>query len=315
MSLRIGSLCTGYGGLDAAVQRVLGGRLAWVADPNPGAAAILKHHHPNVPNLGDIKLANWQRVIDEHGPVDVVTAGYPCQPFSAAGLGLGVADERHLWPWIVPAIRVLRPRIVVLENVREHLGRGFDAVLGDLASLGFDAEWQVVRASDVGDCHGRPRIFVVAFAADAADLRHEWGWQARGRGHGSADRRRIAADTDRDALVAMLNGGTPEPEADHDHDQQHAPGRVLDWGAYTDAVHRWETILGRPAPWPTEPGANGQPRLTPTFVEWMQGLPAGYVTNVPGISRDAQLKALGNGVVPQQAIAALQILLERRAAA
>lgn len=83
----------------------------------------------------------------------------------------------------------------------------------------------------------------------------------------------------------------------------------MDWGAYGPAIHRWERVLGRVAPPPTERGKNGQPRLSPRFVEWMQGLPAGWVTDVPGITRNESLKALGNGVVPQQAAAALRLLL------
>jgi hypothetical protein len=87
-------------------------------------------------------------------------------------------------------------------------------------------------------------------------------------------------------------------------------GRVLDWGPYELAIRRWEHATGRPAPRPTEPGRTGE-RLSPAFVEWMMGLPEGWVTDVPGLSRNAQLKALGNGVVPAQAAMALRILLDR----
>lgn len=82
---------------------------------------------------------------------------------------------------------------------------------------------------------------------------------------------------------------------------------VTDFGPYTPAVRRWEHSLGRPAPSPTEPGRD-RPRLSPAFVEWLMGLPAGWVTDT-GIPRSAQLKALGNGIVPQQAAHALRLLL------
>lgn len=82
------------------------------------------------------------------------------------------------------------------------------------------------------------------------------------------------------------------------------------WGDYADAIARWESVLGRPAPSPTEPGPKGNPRLSPIFVEWLMGLPAGHVTDPAiGLSRNQQLKALGNGVVPQQGAAALEWLL------
>jgi DNA (cytosine-5)-methyltransferase 1 len=327
MTLRIGSLCTGYAGLDMAVQQVFGGELAWVADPDPGAAAILAHHHPDVPNLGDITKTNWEDV----EPVDLLCGGYPCQPFSSAGLQKGVEDERHIWPYIATALRVLRPGYALFENVANHLRIGFDVVLADLAGLGFDVEWCTVRASEIGAAHGRPRLIFLATAADAPHLGHERSRHARGRRLGPANRGLTSADTDCSELAreprqqsgrVATARGSGGPAADTDRGGQRQNERDIqpresdiDWGAYGPAVRRWERTLGRPAPWPTEPGQRGKPRLNPAFSEWMMGLPAGHVTAVPGLSRNQQLKAIGNGVVPQQATAAIQILLERRAAA
>ncbi|WP_382465472.1 DNA cytosine methyltransferase [Streptomyces noursei] len=325
--LRIGSLCTGYGGLDMAAQSVFGGTVAWVADPDPGASLILAHHHPQVPNLGDLTAVDWAGV----EPVDVLTAGYPCQPFSTAGHRKGVADDRHIWPHIAGALRVLRPRIVVLENVANHLRLGFDAVLADLARGGFDAWWCVVRASDVGAPHQRRRLVVLAVAADtdgsglegcglrravaerrgpaadAADLGHQRGRSTRGRRPGPADRSVAAADADRGGFTehGEAEGGRDAVRqwVRHDADRRQ-PAPPADWGVYGPAVARWEHLTGRPAPGPTD--ALG--RLSPGFVEWMMGLPAGHVTDVPGLTRTQQLKALGNGVVPQQIEAALRFL-------
>lgn len=155
---RIGSLFSGTGGLDMGVQAVVGGDLAWVADIDPGASAILSHHHPDVPNLGDITAVDWRR----HRGVDVITAGYPCQPFSSAGKQRGTDDERHLWPDVAVAISILRPGTVVLENVRNHLRLGFDVVLQDLASLDYDVRWTLIPASEIGAPHERMRLFIVA---------------------------------------------------------------------------------------------------------------------------------------------------------
>ena len=80
---------------------------------------------------------------------------------------------------------------------------------------------------------------------------------------------------------------------------------VVAWGPFEPAVHRWEHLTGRPAPAPTD----DRGRLSPTFVEWMMGLPEGWVTDVPDLGRSAQLRILGNGVVPQQAAAAVAALL------
>ncbi|MXI30814.1 hypothetical protein GRW10_22625, partial [Escherichia coli] len=92
-----------------------------------------------------------------------LTAGYPCQPFSQAGHRKGINDERHLWPYVFDAIKHLRPRIAFFENVRGHLTLGLTEVLEDLASIGWDAQWTCVRASDVGAPHHRERLFILAY--------------------------------------------------------------------------------------------------------------------------------------------------------
>lgn len=153
----IGSLCSGIGGLELGIERALGARTVWQAEIDPHASKVLAHRFPGVPNIGDV------RDLTAMTPVDILTAGYPCQPFSTAGRRKGTDDPRHLWPAVHAAIAHLGPRLVVLENVRGHLTLGFDRVLGDLADIGYDAEWRVVRASDVGCCHQRARLFVAAY--------------------------------------------------------------------------------------------------------------------------------------------------------
>ncbi len=329
--LRIGSLCTGYGGLDMAVQAVMGGTLAWVADNDPGAARILAHHHPGVLNLGDITAVDWHAL----EPVDVLVGGYPCQPFSSAGKRKGTADARHIWPHIARALGVLRPRYAVFENVAGHLSLGFDSVLADLAALRFDAEWRTVRASDVGAAHQRNRLFLLAWpadpgsqglarrrtegpaahgrrlaAADAVDVgEHRSG--ARGAGRDEPAARRLAPAhapgvcerEPADQADPLAGSGHPRPlSGGGGLRTEHAAGV---WGPYGPAIARWEAVTGRPCPGPVD--ALG--RLNPPLVEWLMGLRPGHVTGVPGLSRSAQLKALGNGVVPQQAEAALRALL------
>jgi DNA-cytosine methyltransferase len=154
--MRIGSLFSGYGGLDMAV----GGQLAWYAEIEPAACQVMEAHYPDIPNLGDVTKVNWANV----EPVDVITGGYPCQPFSRAGIRRGTEDERHLWPYIFDAIRALEPRYAVLENVPGHLTLGFADVLADLASIGWDAEWGTLRASDIGAPHTRNRLFIITYA-------------------------------------------------------------------------------------------------------------------------------------------------------
>ncbi len=178
--------------------------------------------------------------------------------------------------------------------------RALGAVLGDLADLGYDARWVGLRAADVGAPHGRFRVFVVAWPADTDGVGHEQGRGARGRGTGPTDGGVAAADTSGDRRHerrAESEGLVGRPDAA-------IGGASTRFGQYAPAVARWGAVLGRPAPAPAIDG-----RLNPAFVEWMMGLPAGHVTDVPGLTRNEQLKALGNGVPPQQAAAALRIAL------
>jgi site-specific DNA-cytosine methylase len=115
------------------------------------------------PNLGNLKVINWATV----EPIDILTAGYPCQPFSHAGLRKGTNDERHLWPYIKEAIGRIRPSLVFLENVRGHFGLGFRDVLTDLTDIGYDVRWTLIRASDVGAPHRRERLFIFAYSNGA----------------------------------------------------------------------------------------------------------------------------------------------------
>jgi DNA (cytosine-5)-methyltransferase 1 len=168
-SQRIGSLCSGYEGIGMAAAEVLGGELAWVADNDPGACKILAHHFPDVPNWGDITTADWGSA----EPVDVLTAGFPCQPVSAAGRRAGTGDERWLFDEICAAIGRMgtRPRLLVLENVPGLLSaNGGDAmarVVHGLAALGYVGRYRLLRASDVGAPHKRERWFCIAWPAAA----------------------------------------------------------------------------------------------------------------------------------------------------
>ena len=159
---RIGSLCTGYGGLDLAVEQVLGGRLAWYAENDQHAQTVLAHRWPGVPNLGDIRAVDWNTV----AAVDVLTAGFPCQDISNAGKRTGITGiHSGLWTNVADAVRVLRPRLVFVENVAALLRRGFDVVHADLATLGYDTSWTCLRASDIGAAHRRDRLFLLATPA------------------------------------------------------------------------------------------------------------------------------------------------------
>ena len=156
--MKVGSLFSGIGGLDLGLERA-GMNIVWHSEIDKYAVRVLEKHWPEVPNHGDIKLIDWTTV----EPIDVLVGGYPCQPFSTAGKRKGKEDSRHLWPYVLDAIRALRPRFVILENVRGHLTLGFRDVLGDLAASGYDAEWQIIPASALGAPHRRDRLVILAY--------------------------------------------------------------------------------------------------------------------------------------------------------
>jgi DNA (cytosine-5)-methyltransferase 1 len=157
--MRVGSLFAGIGGFDLAAAW-MGWSTAWVSEIDPFACAVLAKHFPDAPNHGDITAIDFTTV--EH--VDILVGGFPCQDISNAGKREGITGERSgLWKEYARAIRELRPRYVVVENVAALKSRGLDIVLGDLAQLGYDAEWRVFGADDVGAPHRRDRLWILAY--------------------------------------------------------------------------------------------------------------------------------------------------------
>lgn len=161
-----GSLFAGIGGIDLGLEWG-GWSCSWQIEWDSWCQAVLAKHWPDVPRFGDITTVDWGTV----EPVDLVVGGFPCQPVSIAGKRRAQADERWLWPEFARCIRDLRPRYVLVENtpglLSANRGLAFGEVIGDLAALGYDAEWGSLQAAQVGAPHRRERIFVVAHAERA----------------------------------------------------------------------------------------------------------------------------------------------------
>lgn len=261
----VGALFAGYGGLELAIAEVFpGATTAWYSEIDPGPTAILAHRYPGVPNVGDVTAVDWHAV----APVDIIAGGSPCQDLSHAGKRQGMREGTRsgLWASMVEAIDVLRPSLVVWENVRgalsaegeppteavleaearlrnlsnaqitiarrrarairegqtEHaryhardavriarslkrqveatrrerarLVRAIGRVVGDLAELGYDAAWCGLPASAVGACHGRWRIFVLAWPAGLEVAQGPGGGGRAGRAAADADDGRREVD-------------------------------------------------------------------------------------------------------------------------
>lgn len=165
MVLRALHLCSGYGGFELAL-RGIARTVAHVERDAYAAATLVARMEgaqldraPIWDDLATFDGRPWR------GRVDIVTAGFPCQPFSTAGKRAGVDDDRWLWPQIARIVGDVGPRYVFLENVPGLVRRGLPYVLADLAALGFDAEWGLLSAAAVGAPHKRERWWLVADAA------------------------------------------------------------------------------------------------------------------------------------------------------
>lgn len=156
---RVGSLFSGVGGIDLGLERA-GCKVVWQCETDPYCVRVLSKHWPHVPNLGDVRFVEWTKV----APVDLIAGGFPCQPVSNAGRRFGQSDPRWLWPWFAAAIRSLRPRFVFVENVPGLLTRGMGDVLGDLASCGYDTEWDCIPAAAFGAPQLRYRVVLIAYS-------------------------------------------------------------------------------------------------------------------------------------------------------
>lgn len=157
-------LFSGIGGFSLGLERTGGFKTVAFCEIEPYPCQVLKKHWPEVPIYGDIRELTADRLAADGIAVDAICGGFPCQDISTAGKGAGIEGERSgLWREYARLIGELRPKYVFVENVSALLSRGLDRVLGDLASLGYDAEWHCIPASAVGAPHRRDRLWIVAY--------------------------------------------------------------------------------------------------------------------------------------------------------
>ena len=298
MTLTVGSLFSGIGGLDLGLERA-GMKVIWQSEIDPYATRVLKKHWPEVPNLGDIKRIEWSDVIRP----DVICGGYPCQPFSLAGDRKGEEDSRHLWPWVREALRVLRPRYAILENVRGHLSLGGTTVLREIAALGYCAEWRIVSAASVGANHRRDRIIIVAYPdrQDEPDVAFD---VRRQKAIG------MVADTDDAGSRASKRDPQPQRTTSVEGRNQLSQPRSCRRGAILENTDGGRLQERQPETEPIRLTRGTSERSREVFAgdlgdwrgwEWWETEPdVGRVAHgIP--NRVDRLKGLGNSVVPQVA--------------
>jgi DNA-cytosine methyltransferase len=170
--LTVGGACSGIGGVEYAFTAA-GFDVRWMIEIDPFCQQVLRKHWPHAEIYSDLLTVDASTL----RPVDVFCAGFPCQPFSIAGNQLAEDDPRHLWPQLHKIIERLHPRVCLFENVPNLRnvsdGTTFRDILRSLAEIGYDAEWDHLRAEDTGSPQERERIFIVAHTKCFRDARQD----------------------------------------------------------------------------------------------------------------------------------------------
>ena len=322
-------LFSGIGGFSLGLESSGLCETAAFCDYEPYCQKVLKKHWPHVPVYGNIKELTYERLkADGIKDIDIITGGYPCQPFSVAGRKKGEQDERHLWPEYLRLIQELRPSFVIGENVGGHVKLGLDTVLTDLASEGYATTTFSISASSIGANHQRERIWIIAYSNDLG--RYDWIYNREGRQvsdnqewnltqseqewHRRIDRARETGETLENTRCELWPWSFEQGENEDEARERHADQPERSSGSpETDVAHS-ESCEGNVNETNSGNGEQSKEMLFgergsfPTGETWWSTEPdVGRVAN--GVaSRVDRLKAIGNGQVPLCAATAWRVL-------
>jgi DNA (cytosine-5)-methyltransferase 1 len=294
-------LCAGYGGIELGLKRVLPAlRSVALCEIEAFAIANLVAKMEAglmdaAPVWTDLKTFPWESFRDR---VDLLTGGYPCQPFSAAGKRLGAEDERHLWPHIAKGIAILKPRVCLFENVEGHITLGLSTVISDLEEMGYKVSWGIFSAAECGAPHQRKRVFILAVAGGIGGTTRFSGQITRHEGQSG---------------ITYYCGAQAWPSRPGQPQHAWEPPRVVGnaqmFNGTGQAGGQWKTQA-------TGTGAAQHERQTqPTLGGDVDGITDRlddaelYVTCD---NRTDELRLLGNGVVPATAALAFTTLLNEQ---
>lgn len=290
-------LFAGIGGFELAARWMGWNTIAW-SEWDPFCQKVLSYHFPEAKGYGDIKQADFTQYREQ---CDILTGGFPCQPYSLAGKRLGKEDERHLWPEMLRVIREVRPRWIVGENVRGLLswneGVVFREVCSDLESEGYEVQAFIIPAAGVGAPHRRERVWIIANAS-GNDCRNkgpenrEWAEHTTERDKVWSEFTRIGSNGNVTNAKNVFNASSVERDAfnnEYGNTQQGQSGR--EFGATNSARNAWD---GFPTQSSVCGGNDGIPDGLDgiTFPKW----------------RRESIKAYGNAIVPQVAFQIFQAI-------
>ena len=256
--MRVLDLFSGIGGFSLGLERA-GMRTVAFCEIDPFCQRVLHKHWPNIPCYEDVTKLRMPA-----GFADVVCGGFPCQDISVAGKGAGLSGERSgLWREFARVIGEVRPSYVIVENVSGLLARGLGELLGDLATLGFDAEWHCIPAAALGAPHQRDRVWIIAYA----------------HGHGLQERVNVSWPSSETAGSEQSRGAAVGVSASQDAADTERRKRSLGWPI--GRVGGFYKSVPRDGDWPVT--------SEPVLDRGADGIP----------DRLDRLRALGNAVVPQ----------------
>ena len=298
--MKVLDLFAGIGGFTLGLERA-GFETVAFCEIEPYAQKVLKKHWPEVPIYDDVRQLTAERLAADGIGVDVITGGFPCQDISLAGRQAGIEGERSgLWGEIARLISELQPRYAIMENVTNLIsgdsGRWFGRVLGDLAEIGYDAEWHCIPASAIGAHHHRDRVWIVAYPNSdsqpgrtinagkvhpSALLAHPSG----GEREPGAEKQRVLRTLQENRAVNDHLGGRGEAHASLLADPNGNHVQRLEQKSQPCRDKRQVGLLSRKG-------------ITREQSIWQVEPSVGRVVNgVP--ARSHRLKCLGNAVVPQ----------------
>lgn len=269
--MKVLDLFSGIGGFSIGLEKA-GFETVAFCEIEDYPRAVLRRHWPDIPIYRDVKQLTGEQLRADGIIPDVIVGGYPCQPFSLAGVRRGEEDDRHLWPEVRRLVNEIRPTWCIFENVAGHITMGLDEVLSDLEAEGYATRPFVIPACGVDAPHRRDRVFVVAYS------------------NRSSDRRTSRQDEETDGEVSKRNySGVADKSSEVcSADVGYTDSTYIERGRLSIRIQKKYKI--------SDSRGYDKRGKTPQF--WKPEPNVGRVVN--GVSnRSHRIKALGNAVVPQ----------------